>query len=52
MRKVINDSINGEITRKGGIMGLWQNQHPVMYWWFAFTSISLCSVYVMIFTNF
>lgn len=52
MSKFADSDINGEIARKNTFMRIWENQHPVMYWWFALTSLSLCSVYAILFTKF
>jgi hypothetical protein len=41
-----------KINKKSSLISVWENQHPVMYWWFACTSVSLCSIYIMLFTKF
>ncbi|MDD3014403.1 MAG: hypothetical protein PHC34_11930 [Candidatus Gastranaerophilales bacterium] len=48
----MNENFNGKIGRKNTLISAWENQHPVMYWWFACTSFSLCSIYVLLLAKF
>jgi|GEM_PF-2742134 len=48
----INEDFDGKINRKNALISVWENQHPIMYWWFACTSVSLCSIYIMLFSKF
>ena len=52
MKKLIDDNFGEQIVRKNSLMWVWENQHPVMYWWFAATSICFCSMYVILLTKF
>ncbi|MFA6989792.1 MAG: hypothetical protein WC197_06965 [Candidatus Gastranaerophilaceae bacterium] len=53
MKRGISRSIENQIIedKKGGLIWAWQNQPPIMYWWFIFSSISLCSVYAVLLTH-
>lgn len=50
MKRIIEEEINSE--RKSSVLSMWQNQHPLMFLWFALMSISMCFVYVLLFTTF
>lgn len=52
MKRIMNNEFVQKTDKKGLLISAWQNQHPIMYWWFAFTSLSFCSVYLMIFSKF
>lgn len=51
MKEIFADTTGKEISRKSRIVELLENQHPVMYWWFGLTSMSLCSVYIILLTK-
>lgn len=50
--RLIEDNNQIETNKKDGLLWAWQNQPPLMYWWFAFSSLSLCSVYAVLLTQF
>lgn len=50
--KEIFEENNKKYFKENELIQLWKNQHPIMYWWFALTSLSLCSVYIMLLTKF
>lgn len=52
MKEIFNTNIEKDVSKKSSFIEVWENQHPVMFWWFALTTISLCSVYIMLFTKF
>jgi len=52
MKEIWADNVGKELTsKKSKLVEILENQPPFMYWWFAFTSISLCSVYVILLTK-
>jgi len=50
MKKVLDNYVHNE-NQKKGLLWVWENQHPLMYVWFALTSVSLFSVYILSFTK-
>lgn len=46
MKKALYDY--NEIEPEMGLSWLWQNQPPVMKWWFVLSGISIASVYFVL----
>ena len=52
MNEIWADTIGKDLSpKKSKLVEVLENQPPFMYWWFACTSVSLCSVYVMLLTK-
>lgn len=53
MRKVLDANVSENIEMKNSsLIEILKNQHPVMYWWYALTAVSFCSVYIMVYSKF
>ncbi|MEI7474186.1 MAG: hypothetical protein WCK67_05345 [bacterium] len=52
MKKVCEQGVNQEMSRKSSLVWFLENQHPVVCWWFVLSSLSFCSVYFMLLTKF
>ena len=52
MRNIIDETFIRTGTRKNALSSVLESQHPVMYWWFASTSLCFCSVYIILLTKF
>lgn len=51
MKKVVN-GFKGEAARKNTLFWVLENQPPAMTWWLALSSLSICSIYLILFTRF
>lgn len=52
MKDIFEANFDKHLPKKSSICQILENQHPIMFWWFGLTTISFCSVYVMLFTKF
>lgn len=52
MKNVYEQGMNQDLSRKNSVVWFLENQHPVMCWWFVLSSMSFCSVYLMLLTKF
>jgi len=53
MEKGIFKTLESSETQNSemGLLWAWQNQPPVMQWWFALSGISIMAVYFVLFTK-
>ena len=52
MKEILESNTNKKISKKEEIIDIWENQHPIMFWWFGITTLSIFSVYFLLLTKF
>lgn len=51
MKRVLDKNFETKFSKRELLLSAWNNQHPIMFWWFAITTVSLGSVYFMLLTK-
>ena len=44
----MNEKLNDNENQGFGLLWIWQNQPPVMRWWFALSGLSIMAVYFVL----